>query len=140
MKKLKALLSAVVVGGLLLCVGFTNVNAEETSELNEEVSPSNIPLMINLSPQNVNEAKTSHTVYPKINWYDGVSNSFFVSYTNGYGQKQVSNTYYNYNVAAPSTNYQILSGSTRFIGNHYASVSTNAGMASMSGTITLVRR
>lgn len=141
MKKLKALLSGVLVGGLLLCVGFTNVNAEEISELNEEVSPSNIPLTINLSPQNVKEVKTSHTVTPKISWYDGVSNSARISYTNAYGQIQLNGQSFTaYNVQVGSTTYLIPSGSTQFSGRHYSSVSSNAGSASMSGTIVLNRR
>lgn len=144
MKKLKALLSTVLVGGLLLTLGFTNVYAEEGEEISElegiveKISPLSIPLDINLSPQNVNKSGvTSHTVSPRINWYDGVSNSFHVSYTNAHGQLQLSQTFYNYSVDIASTTYNIPSGGTRFEGNHYASVSSNTGLATTSGTIIL---
>jgi|SRR5690625_260348 len=116
MKKLKVLLSTVLLGGLLLCVGFTNGYAKENSELNREdeiTSTANIPLTINLSPQNVTKSGvTSHTVQPRINWYDGVSNSFTVGYHNAYGQKQLDRTFTNYSVTVQSTTYSLASGQT----------------------------
>ncbi|MDW0112973.1 hypothetical protein QT711_07230 [Sporosarcina saromensis] len=149
MKKLKVLLSTILVGGLLLTVGFSNVYAED-GELKEVVenngvlkntSPSSIPLEINLDPSNVYvSGVTSHAVTPRINWYDGVSNSYHVSYTNAYGQKQLSRTFTSYSVTVNTTYYTIPSGETEFTGTHYASVSSNAGMASASGNIRLLRR
>ena len=138
----------------MLSVGFTNVYAEdgttevegvvETSEIEEVVetiSSSSIPLEIRLYPEDrtVNGV-TSHEVSLSINWYDGVSNSFHVSYTNAYGQLQLNQTFYNYSVEVEPTVYYVPSGGTRFIGNHYASVTSTLGMATASGTIIVNRR
>lgn len=100
-----------------------------------------IPLMINLTPQNVTKhGVTRHKIEPRINWFDGVSNSFSVRYENAYGITQINRTFYSYNVTAPSTTYVIDSGSTRFSGRHKASVSTPlSGSDVASGTITLYR-
>lgn len=97
--------------------------------------------MINLDPQNVTRSGvTSYTIQPKLNWYDGVSNSFNVGYTNAYGQRQLSDTFYSYDVVVEPTTYRIPSGQTRFSGLHSATVSSLAGRDIMSGTITLNRR
>lgn len=100
-----------------------------------------IPLMIRLSPQNVTKnGVTRHTVTPRINWFDGVSNSFSVTYENAYGITQINRTFYSYSVDVEPTTYVIDSGSTRFSGRHIASVSTPlSGSDVASGTITLYR-
>ena len=106
------------------------------------VTPSNyIPLSMSMTQQNVKKQPGTYVdVEPKLSWYDGRSNSFHVSYTNGYGQRQVNGTYYTYNVDAPLTRYTLTSGSTYYKGTHYASVQTNYEMVSKSGSIEIYRR
>lgn len=143
MKKIKVLLSTLLAAVVLFSAGFVIVSAEEANDLNlkeDKISPSYIPLSINLSPQNVNQSGVrSYTVRPRINWYDGVSNRFTVSYRNAYGELQLSRTFTSYNATVTPTTYSLTRDQTVFSERHFAQVTSNQGTASMSGIITIER-